>query len=149
MKSPTGRSMGGGSETAAPRPCLPKRGGEGAAVFWVGSWPFGLAHFVSGGGARERGGGGGEGVEWGGRDEGDEFVLIDRELFSCAGVGGVFRHEPVGKRGGDDGGGLAEIPTCESGPAFTRVIGDDEGKALVARACPEGRLAEAGMTDDG
>ena len=90
-------------------------------AFWVSPWVSGSAGDVNG--AR--------------RGQGDEQVLIHRQVVYTVVVLGEVVAEPVGEAGVDALDRLAELTPAQRRAAATGVVRDDHGESLVLRAGPE------------
>ena len=81
-------------------------------------------------------------------DQGQELVLVDRQLVDAVVERLVVAAEPVREGGVDAPDGLAEPPPRQRRAALAGVVGDDEGEPLVLRPRPERRLAQPRVTHD-
>ena len=72
----------------------------------------------------------------------DEHMHVHRARGGVAGVARIIRREPVREGLGDDGGRFTKVPAHEGGSALAGVIGDDDAKAFILRASPEGSFAQ-------
>ena len=89
--------------------------------------------------------GGAGDVDRAGGCQGNEHVLIDRQLLLAAVVASKPVAEPVREPRVDEGDVFAVAAPRQGRPAAPGVVADGHGEALVAGAGPQGGLAEAGV----
>ena len=70
------------------------------------------------------------------RGEGDQHMLIHRAFIFLVVVFLVVVAKPMGEGGIDALDRLAKLASAQGGTSTTRIVGDDQGKALVGGPCP-------------
>ena len=82
-------------------------------------------------------------------DEGQEFMLVERQHGLVVAVLLEILAEPVREMGVDPADRLSETAPGQGGTATAGRVGNDHGETLVTGSGPEGGFAQAGMAEDG